>query len=29
MDLGLQGKSAMVCGPSKDLGCGCAEALVK
>ncbi len=29
MDLGLQGKSALVCGASKGLGRGCAEALVK
>jgi 3-oxoacyl-[acyl-carrier protein] reductase len=29
MDLGLKGKSALVCGVSKGLGCGCAEALVK
>ncbi len=29
MDLGLQGKSALVCGASKGLGRGCAEALAK
>lgn len=29
MDLGLQGKSALVCRASKGLGRGCAEALVK
>jgi 3-oxoacyl-[acyl-carrier protein] reductase len=29
MDLGLQGKSALVYGASKGLGRGCAEALVK
>jgi 3-oxoacyl-[acyl-carrier protein] reductase len=29
MDLGLQGKTALVCGASKGLGRGCAEALAK
>jgi len=29
MDLGLQGKSALVCGASKGLGRGCTEALAK
>ena len=29
MDLGLHGKSALVCGTSKGLVRGCAEALVK
>ena len=29
MDLGLQGKWALVCGASKGLGLGCAEALVQ
>ena len=29
MNLGLQGKSALVCGASKGLGRGCAEALAK
>jgi 3-oxoacyl-[acyl-carrier protein] reductase len=29
MDLGIQGKKALVCGASKGLGRGCAEALVR
>ena len=29
MDLGLQGKWALVCGASKGLGLGCAQALVQ
>ena len=29
MDLGLQGKWALVCGASKGLGLGCAQALCK
>mgnify|MGYP003351912020 FL=1 len=29
MDLGISGKHALVCGASKGLGRGCAEALVK
>ena len=29
MDLGISGKNALVCGASKGLGRGCAEALVK
>ena len=28
MDLGIAGKTALVCGASKGLGFGCAEALV-
>ena len=29
MDLGIAGKTALVCGASKGLGLGCAEALVR
>ena len=29
MDLGIAGKWALVCGASKGLGCGCAQALVR
>ena len=29
MELGIAGKTALVCGASKGLGYGCAEALVK
>jgi 3-oxoacyl-[acyl-carrier protein] reductase len=29
MDLGIAGKTALVCGASKGLGFGCAEALVR
>ena len=29
MDLGIAGKTALVCGASKGLGYGCAEALVR
>ena len=29
MDLGINGKWALVCGASKGLGFGCAEALVR
>jgi short-subunit dehydrogenase len=29
MDLGIKGKWALVCGASKGLGIGCAQALVK
>ena len=29
MDLGIAGKSALVCGASKGLGFGCAQALVR
>ena len=29
MDLGIAGKWALVCGASKGLGLGCAEALVR